>query len=183
MLLLRSQPVLSLFDRFHQIGPSASRRPAPAVWNLFLYSKKSILGHNLKHALFCFYPGRCRDEWIYVRQIEIQSKLEMISMHQKMVPNSRKRTYHRKKTNSNSGRSSAGIVIIQMYDEPTSWSAHVNKNVRDYLTIKDPLNSPVNSFPRNEKRLCFSKFHCWRKLPNGKVLKDLGWIMCSQTAY
>jgi len=37
-----------------------------------------------------------RDERIYVFQIEIQSKLKIISMHQTMVPNSRKLTYHLK---------------------------------------------------------------------------------------
>jgi len=58
-----SGPVLSLFDRLHQIGPRSSS-DIVTVYNLFcilreIYyiSKRNILGHNLKRALLCFY--RC----------------------------------------------------------------------------------------------------------------------------
>jgi len=47
------------------------------------------------------------------------------------------------------------VVVINMHDDPISWQALVNKNARDYLTIKDPLNIAVNSFTRNEKNCVF----------------------------
>ena len=52
-------------------------------------------------------------------------------------------------------RSSVSVVVINMHDDPISWQALVNKNARDYLTIKDPLNIAVNSFTRNEKNCVF----------------------------
>lgn len=47
--------------------------------------------------------------------------------------------------------------------------------------MKGPPDIPVNKFPRNEKGLCFSKFHCKRKLPNGEYV-DRPWIIYSQSA-
>ena len=50
-------PVLSLCDRFHQIGSRASSGRV-TVWN-FLQSKRGILSHNSQRTLYCFYPVRC----------------------------------------------------------------------------------------------------------------------------
>ncbi|KAG7159350.1 Zinc finger MYM-type protein 5-like [Homarus americanus] len=69
---------------------------------------------------------------------------------------------------SNSDGSSTSTVVININDDPASWPSNINRNIRDYLTMKGPPDIPVNKFPRNEKGLCFSKFHCKRKLPNGE---------------
>ena len=57
----------------------------------------------------------------------------------------------------------------------------MNNNARDYLAMKGPPNIPGNSFPRNVKGLCFSKFHCKRKLLNGESV-ERPWIICSKFA-
>lgn len=54
-------------------------------------------------------------------------------------------------------RSHMSTGVINMYDDPNNWPADIDKNVRDYLTMKGPPNIPVNSFTRNGKGLCFSK--------------------------
>ncbi|XP_042206313.1 uncharacterized protein LOC121855442 [Homarus americanus] len=61
---------------------------------------------------------------------------------------------------SNSDGSSTSTVVININDDPASWPSNINRNIRDYLTMKGPPDIPVNKFPRNEKGLCFSKFHC-----------------------
>ena len=48
----RTGPVLSLFDRFRQIGPRASRGPAPVAAELRF---EKYTGHNLNRALFCLH--------------------------------------------------------------------------------------------------------------------------------
>jgi len=47
-------------------------------------------------------------------------------------------------------------------------------DLRGYLTIKDPLNIPVNSFPRNKKRLCCQSFTVKGKFQLYEVMKDIG---------
>ena len=68
-----------------------------------------------------------------------------------------------------------------MNDDPANCPTAMNNNVRDYLAMKGPPNIPGNSFPRNGKGLCFSKFHCKRKLLNGKSV-ERPWIIYSKSA-
>ena len=68
-----------------------------------------------------------------------------------------------------------------MNDDPANWPTAMNNNVRDYLAMKGPPNIPGNSFPRNGKGLCFSKFHCKRKLLNGESV-ERPWIVYSKSA-
>ena len=51
--------------------------------------------------------------------------------------------------------SSTSTDVIAMNDDPANWPVDINKNVRDYLTIKCPPNITCNIFPKNRKRLCF----------------------------
>ena len=68
-----------------------------------------------------------------------------------------------------------------MNDDPANWPTAMNNNARDYLAMKGPPNIPENSFPRNGKGLCFSKFHCKRKLLNGESV-ERPWIIYSKSA-
>ena len=53
-------------------------------------------------------------------------------------------------------QSSMNTDVIITNDDPENWSADINKNVKDYLTMKGPPNIPCKSFPRNREELCFS---------------------------
>ena len=61
-----------------------------------------------------------------------------------------------------------------MNDDPANWPTAMNNNARDYLAMKGSHNILGNGFPRNGKGLCFSKFHCKRKILNGESVEDLG---------
>jgi len=80
----------------------------------------------------------------------------MISMHQKNV------TYDRIKQSqtSRSDRSSVSTAVINMYDVPNSWPAHINKNVRDHLPITDPLLFQCTAFQemKKDRVLLFQSF-------------------------
>ena len=65
-----------------------------------------------------------------------------------------------------------------MHDDQANWPTAMNNNVRDSLAMKSPCNIPGNSFRRNGKGLCFSKFHCKRKLLNEKSV-ERPWITYS----
>ena len=103
---------------------------------------------------------------------KIQSKLKMISMHQKAV------TYDRIKKSQTScnDRSSVSTVVINMYDVPNSWPAHTNKNVRDHLPITDPLLFQCTAVQETKKDrvLLFQSFAFRGNFQMGRVLKDLG---------
>ena len=66
--------------------------------------------------------------------------------------------------------SSMSTDVIVMNDDPANWPADVNKNATDCLT-KTPPNIPCKGFPKNRKGLCFSKFFCKRKRPNGESVE------------
>ena len=68
-----------------------------------------------------------------------------------------------------------------MNDDPANWPTAMNNNVRDYLAMKSPPSIPGNSFPRNGKELCFSKFYCKGKLLNGESV-ERPWIVYSKSA-
>ena len=77
--------------------------------------------------------------------------------------------------------SSISTAVNIMNDDPANWPTAMNNNARDYLAIKGPPNIPGNSFPRNGKGSCFSKFHCKRKLLNGESV-ERPWIIYSKSA-
>ena len=77
--------------------------------------------------------------------------------------------------------SSISTAVDIMNDDPANCPTAMNNNVRDYLAMKGPPNIPENSFPRNGKGLCFSKFHCKRKLLNGESV-ETPWIIYSKSA-
>ena len=64
---------------------------------------------------------------------------------------------------SHNDGSSMSTVVVNISDDLASWPADVNQNLR------------------NEQGLCFSKFHCKRKLPNGECI-ERSWIIYSQSA-
>ena len=72
--------------------------------------------------------------------------------------------------------SSISTAVNIMNDDPANWPTAMNNNVRDYLVVKGSPNIPGNSFPRNRKGLCFSKFHCKRKLLNAESVEK-PWII------
>jgi len=66
-------------------------------------------------------------------------------------------------------------VVINMYDDPIGWPAHINKNVRDHSTNADPLIFQWTAFQEMKKlRFSFSRFHCKGNFQIGRVLKVIG---------
>jgi len=106
-------------------------------------------------------PGR--DEWIYVFTIQIQSN-SFISKYNanwrwsqciRRQHQSRKLTCDRKKQSQTCNDIWFGTVVstvvINMYDGPIGWPTHINKNVRDHLTIADPIIFQWTAFQAMKK--------------------------------
>ena len=63
---------------------------------------------------------------------------------------------------------------MSLSDDRGTWPKVISSSVRNYFVKKGPPKITTEDFPKNEKGLRFSKYHCKRKLSNGETV-DRPW--------